>query len=374
MNIFVHSTDILFGYLCPGVGKCDSERQATRAFWWTNSSARRKMKRFIKEQAEDVKEVIKNSDDEDDDDDDDNDDFDGVDGYTSGEDSNTSTDTNNKRNEIAISRRKSVLISRNKTRGNPIYGIGVVFYLDNYGKLQGIMTWGLPFADRPGDSINPELLEHIKHLIATNAGISAQDAEEKHQLMNAALGRASQKLVALAVKGHVSHMTRAWHGLDGPIEDFTTPLYRYTEVSNSKNKTVNVLKRKDGSGLGVLGEGLYVRDDFIMEEALANGPDISDSPKEISEEPPSNIPATMYPISILPVTSLDSDKAISADTAKELNRFLMVQRWWETNENRARPGKEDPLWLRPGDEKRNTSGKQTLIDAYRRIMFPHRSG
>jgi hypothetical protein len=29
--------------------------------------------------------------------------------------------------------------------------------------------------------------------------------------------------------------------------------------------------------------------------------------------------------------------------------------------------------LRPGDEKRNYSRKQMLIDAYRSIMFAHRS-
>eukprot|EP00536_Pseudo-nitzschia_multiseries_P006729 jgi/Psemu1/193737/e_gw1.146.101.1 len=235
------------------VGRCDSERQSTRAFWWTNSSAQRKMNH------------------------------------------------------------------------------------------------------RPGGSINRNLLDHMENLIATNAGISELNAEEKHQLMNVALGKASQRLVSIAVKGHVSQLTRGWHGLDGPIEGFATPLYRYTEVSSSRNKTVNVLKRKDGSGLGVLGEGLYARDDFIH---------------------PANIPTTMYPITVVPTSNFDDsygEKEISAETMKELNRYLAVQRRWEANENRARPGKEDPLWLRPGDERKNTSGKQNVIDAYRRIMFPHRS-
>ena len=363
-----------------GVGKCDSERQSTRAFWWTNSSARRRMKRFIKDQqAEDTKDDIENPyDDDDDDDDDDN--VDDNDGEAS-ETDNSSNSNNSNRDEGPINRRRSVLISRNKTRWrrglvNPIYGIGVVFYLDHYGRIQGIMTWGLPFADRPGESLNPDLLELIKHLIATNAGVSALDAEENHQLMNLALGKASQKLVALAVKGHVSDMTRAWHGLDGRIEGFSTPLYRYTEVSNSRSKTLNVLKRKNGSGLGVLGEGLYVRDDFIADEALEDGSSdnstTSTDEEAEKEDPPSNIPTTMYPVTVPRTTNFE--EGISVDTAKELNRFLEVQRWWETNENRARPGKEDPIWLRPGDEKKNTSGKQNVIDAFRKIMFPHRSG
>ena len=331
------------------------------------------MKRFVENQGEDGKEGIDNPYDDEDDEDDDTDDDDSRE---------TSRPDNNggKSDIVAINRRKSILINRHKSnrlksRGmvNPIYGIGVVFYLDHYGRIQGIMTWGLPFADRPGEKINPELLEHIQHLIATNAGVSALDAEENHQLMNTALGRASQKLVALAVKGRVSHTTRAWHGLDGPIEGFSTPLYRYTEVSNLKNKTVNVLKRKDGSGLGVLGEGLYVRDDFVTEaEPIADVPGDDDG----NDAAPSNIPTTMYPITVLPSSRLDDsngDKPISVEAAKELNRFYAVQRWWETNENRARPGKEDPIWLRPGDEKRTTSGKQSTIDAFRRIMFAHRS-
>jgi len=218
------------------------------------------MKRFIKDQqAEDTKDDIENPyDDDDDDDDDDN--VDDNDGEAS-ETDNSSNSNNSNRDEGPINRRRSVLISRNKTRWrrglvNPIYGIGVVFYLDHYGRIQGIMTWGLPFADRPGESLNLDLLELIKHLIATNAGVSALDAEENHQLMNLALGKASQKLVALAVKGHVSDMTRAWHGLDGRIEGFSTPLYRYTEVSNSRSKTLNVLKRKKRQRPRCIGRGI----------------------------------------------------------------------------------------------------------------------
>ena len=79
----------------------------------------------------------------------------------------------------SINRRKSILLRHRKssrgikTRGivHPIYGIGVVFYLDNYGRILGIMTWGLPFADKVGGCINPELLKYIKYLITTNAGL-----------------------------------------------------------------------------------------------------------------------------------------------------------------------------------------------------------
>jgi hypothetical protein len=82
----------------------------------------------------------------------------------------------------------------------------------------------------------------------------------------------------------------------------------------------------------------------------------------------------MYPITVAPSYPEETygQKSISLESVKELNRYLAVQREWEMNENRARPGKEDPIWLRPGDERRNTSGKQKTDEAYRRMMFPHR--
>jgi hypothetical protein len=248
----------------------------------------------------------------------------------------------------------------------PIYGIGVVYYLDNYGRIQGIMTWGIPFADREGGSLNQELLKQLKHLIATNAGVSSLDAEENHQIMNFALGKASQKLVAIAFRGHATMTTSVSHGLDGPIDGFSTPLYRYTEVGALKNNTVNVLKRKEGNRLGVLGEDLYARDEFVEQESVSiTG----------LEHGPSNIPTTMYPITVVPfqVEEAYGEKAASLESLIELNRYLAVQRGWEMNESRARPGKEDPIWLRPGDERKNTSRRQMMIDAYRQIMFPHRS-
>lgn len=313
------------------VGNCDSERQATRGFWWTNSSAQRKVTRII-EQAD-------------------------ADGIV------TSQPSPQRIHQRRMSRQRKKL-----GLVNPIYGTGVVFYLDNYGRIQGIMTWGLPIAEYEGDTINPKLLEYLKYLIASNAGLSALDAEENHQLVNRALGKASQRLVALAIRPHLAHGTAASHGLDGPIDGFSTPLYRYTEVGTLKNTTVNVLKRKDGNSLGVLGEDLYARDEHSLEE---EGP--WDDPA--IDTTPSNLPTTMYPITVVPfqVEEAYGAKAASLESLVELNRYLAVQRGWEANENRARPGKEDPIWLRPGDERRNTSRTQMVIDAYRQIMFPHRS-
>lgn len=311
------------------VGNCDSERQATRGFWWTNSSAQRKIARMI-EGGEEVQ----------------------SDGEVG--------DVQRMTRRLSRRRRKLGLV-------NPIYGVGVVYYLDGIGRIQGVLTWGLPFSAEEGGPMNPHMLRALKDIIATNAGVSALDAEENHQIMNANLARQSQRLVLLAVRGHTTGMTRVSHGLDGPIEGFSTPLYRYTEVGPGKtSSTMNVLKRKEAGGHGVLGEDLYARDELAIEKTEEN---------EKDEELPSNIPQTMYPITVVPFQFEESfgKKAASLESLAELNRYLVVQRAWEDNENRARPGKEDKIWLRPGDERKNMSKKQILIDAFRSIMFSHRS-
>lgn len=312
------------------VGQCDSERLATRAFWWTNSSAQRKVNKLI----DDEEELLVGS-----------------------PDPVSQHRTNRRR--LSRQRRRLGFVT-------PIYGIGVVFYLDNNGRIRGIMTWGLPFADDEGGNLNPKLLEAIQLTILRNAGIPYIDAEENHQIMNTAMAKASQHFVSLAMEGQFADATVRSHFLDGPIDKFSTPLYRYTEVGPANSATLRVLKRKEGLGLGVLGEDLYARDELPLEQ------------KEVLDEDqpvPANIPVTNYPVTVVPfqLEASYGSKAASLGSLLELNQYLAVQRGWEENENRARPGKEDPLWLRPGDERKQTSRKQMIIDAYRSILYPGRT-
>ena len=303
------------------VGNCDSERLSTRAFWWTNSSARR---RVITRLMED--EVVEYDEDD--------------------------AIRHMRRRKT---RRKLGLVS-------PLYGVGVVYYIDQNGRIRGIMTWGLPFADNETGDLKPQLVTRMKDAVATNGGISALDSDENYHLMNTFLGKESQRLVALAFLGHNHDAAGIAHGLDGPIEKFSKPLYRYTEARPSKSTNLNVLKRKEGDSLGVLGENLYARDTLAME----------DEESKVEEEV-SNIPKPNYPLNVLPWDLVENPTNAPAESLVELNRFMAVQRAWEANDNRARPGKEDPLWLRPGDEKRSMSQKQILIDYYRSVMFPNKT-
>ena len=311
------------------VGECDSERHSTRGFWWTNTSAQRRLARLIEE--EDAEH----------------------DGLT----------RRKTRRRITRRRRQLGLVT-------PVYGIGVVYYLDKVGRIRGIMTWGLPFSSvRSPYDINQSLLNRLKDVIVTNGGVSALDAEENYHIMNAFLAKESQQLVKLAVKGTTSDATGTYHKLDGPVEGFTKPLYRYTEPRPARRNSVNVLKRNDQGGMGVLGEDLYARDELALEEEV----DLDYDENGDGEHSQANLPTPMYPINVVNLAESSKGSAASADSLTELNQFLAIQRGWENNDNRARPGKEDPLWLRPGDERKNTSQRQLMIEYYRNLMFPHRS-
>ena len=315
------------------VGECDSERHSTRGFWWTNTSAQRRLARLIEEEETDPDGLIRRK----------------------------------TRRRITRRRRQLGLVP------SPVYGIGVVYYLDKVGRIRGIMTWGLPFTsvDSPHE-LNQLLRNRMKDVIVTNGGVSALDAEENYHIMNSFLAKESQRLVKLAVKGATSD-TGTYHRLDGPIQGFSKPLYRYTEARPARRATVNVLKRTDQGGLGVLGEDLYARDELALEEEPDTFRD--NSHDDVDEYEQSNLATPMYPINVAPYNLAETSKGstASASSLEELNQYLAIQRGWEDNDNRARPGKEDPLWLRPGDERKNTSQRQLIIEYYRNLMFPHRS-
>ncbi|KAL3936077.1 MAG: hypothetical protein SGBAC_008531 [Bacillariaceae sp.] len=322
------------------VGNCDSEKLGTRSFWWTNASAYRKLNRAL----EDDSDV----------------------GYDDVSTSEVAAQQLKARRRLSRRHRKLSVVNGKKGPGAPLFGTGVVFYLNKNGRIRGIMTWGLPFTAERSSEINSVLLKRLKVILASNAGVSSLDAEENHQEMNTALARASQDLVSIAFKDQPTDIAQKTHGLNGPISGFSTPLYRYTEILPATSSNLSVLKRKEGGALGVLGEDMFALDVMRLEE--------QETVKEENGAPPSNIPVTVYPVTVVPfqVEAAYGSEAASLSSLKELNQYLAVQRGWEENEERARPGKEDLLWLRPGDERKNSSKKQMIIEAYRSIMYAHR--
>lgn len=285
------SSLLMIGVNALCVGSCDSERFTTHGVWWTNQAAQRRLLSLVDHNGNELR------------------------------------------------RRKTV-----KNSLQPVYGIGVVYYLDQTGAIQGIMTWGIPFTTGPERQLNGQLVEHMKDVIRTNGGFHSLQSETDFLRLSIYFGERSRSLVAMGFTGYAGRDTsdaRA-HCLDGEISTFPRPLHRFTEIRPPNVRSVGVLKRKDGHAHGVLGEDLFARYKVVVEHRSSD----DDTPVPVSE----------------------SDKAMKA-----WNLWERKERQWEENEQRARPPKEDLLWLRKGDEMRSTSSKETLLAAYNTAIWSRAS-
>jgi hypothetical protein len=125
--------------------------------------------------------------------------------------------------------------------------------------------------------------------------------------------------------------------LDGEIENFPKPYIKFTEVRPPNVRTLGILKRKGGQGHGVLGEDLFAR----YEEAVEDAP------------PPRQYTAGNV-----------GHAADKPDANYEWNVYLQKEQQWDENESTARPPKEDPLWVRKGDEARNIAARENIAASY----------
>jgi hypothetical protein len=96
-------------------------------------------------------------------------------------------------------RRRQTLFHSQK---GPVYGIGIVYYLDRTGRIRGIMTWGLPFTSKEkkdSEDLNEALVNRMREVIRTNGGISQWEAEENAFLHSHHHSEETKKLAALAL-------------------------------------------------------------------------------------------------------------------------------------------------------------------------------
>jgi hypothetical protein len=266
------------------VGNCDSERFYTQGVWWTNQSAHRRM----------------------------------VESLT----------------EVGMTKRQK----RRKLKESlkPVYGLGFVFYMDRSGKIQGVMSWGVPFTTA-GDELNEELVEQMKSILTTNGGLTSRNSEIDHMRMTNYLSAESREMVETAFLGFAGNADGQAHQLDGEIENFPKPYIKFTEVRPPNVRTLGILKRKGGQGHGVLGEDLFAR----YEEAVEDAP------------PPRQYTAGNV-----------GHAADKPDANYEWNVYLQKEQQWDENESTARPPKEDPLWVRKGDEARNIAARENIAASY----------
>jgi hypothetical protein len=243
-------------------------------------------------------------------------------------------------------------MSRRSTKRNgdmtPVYGVGAVFYFDRSGRVCGVMIWGLPFTGDSKEELNETLLNRMKDFITSNGNITNYKQEASAHLMPRHLADESKLLVQLALHGKTpnNHCLRRLHGLS--IEDMPRPLHQYTAAKPCTVQTMGRLRRgNQEKNSEVLGEHLYIKDE---DEAL----DGNIRPSSL---------VYVYPLRPRSSTSRDDWKNPFEMTAAE-----RVAEAWEENEHRARPPKEEPLWLRHGEVARTSNVQESMLDMFLKNM------
>jgi hypothetical protein len=256
--------------------------------------------------------------------------------------------TNQAANTALLREANTPSMSRRSTKRNgelpPVYGIGAVFYFDRSGRVCGVMIWGLPFTGDLKEELNENLLNRMKDFITSNGNITNYKQEASAHLMPRHLADESKLLVQLALHGKTPNnlYLRRLHGLS--IEDMPRPLHQYTAAKPCTVQTMGRLRRgNQEKNSEVLGEHLYIKDE---DEAL----DGNIRPSSL---------VYVYPFRPRSSTSRDDWK-----NPFEMTPAERVAEAWEENEHRARPPKEEPLWLRHGEVSRTSNVQQSMMDMF----------
>jgi len=251
------------------VGQCDSEIHGTHGFWWTNHQKRMTRRR-----------------------------------------------QSNNESDCA------------KLWKSPVYGSGIVFYLDRAVAVRGVMLWGLPFTNNNSatdNSLNETLVQRMKKVILTNGenivkehtSVIIDKQLDPDKLQVAHLSEESRILASIAVSSskNSSQLTNI-----PPRNSFRSrPLYRYINPKPVSFTSLGRLKRNEEIGYGSTGEDIFARRDNI-DEKTANY---------------SRHPSLVY------YNSWQSDSFNAKSD--------------EDQEYDARPSKEEPLWKRQSETTKSTS-------------------
>lgn len=290
------------------VGKCDSTSMATHGFWWTNTNNQSDSKRDV--------------------------------------DSTTSVRPNSFMRRIT--RRATNFTSKGSfTRGGalPVYGSGVVYYLDQCGSIQGVMLWGLPFSKDSSNvrtSINDSLVERMQEIIRTNGGIVIRDHSDNivkesygvtmdvDLLSYLHLAEESKHLASTALKGSVNSNSNTKIVLG-------RPLHRYTPWKSSEMTNLGKVRRKDDAG-----QIAGVNDLFY---STSNDADTSLTTHWTNEP--------IRPPSLKRIYTMQGEATWLANAES-----IQLQ------QERSRPSKEDPLWLRQTEEYRYINKKESMANEF----------
>lgn len=281
------------------VGRCDSDRMTTHGFWWTNQSARQASK-------------------------------------------------------IQLSNQKQRRKPTGKRPASPVYGSGIVFYLDRTGRLRGVMSWGIPFTADDKGTLNAELVERMKAVVATNGAVSLRNVDGNELLTIKDLAEESKKLVGIALSRH-DPTTALSRNIQLRVDSKPNPLYRYTAGRPPSITSVGMLKRKDQVGASeLLSENVYVKDE--------------DDYQTVDTIRPSSL-VYVYPLGVQ--STVRGNGESSWNDPYRLSETEKQHLLARDNEKRARPPKEEPLWLRRDEMHKGIKYRDSLVE---RLSATLRSG
>lgn len=228
-------------------------------------------------------------------------------------------------------------LRKTKVSDSPVYGSGFVFYMDRSGHLCGIMSWGFPFTANDSTDLNSSLVNRMIEIVASD-GRAILGTSENVLLQTLHLVEESKRLAEMALQGK---STKGLHRrLTSKAEQRPNPLYRYTAAKPPSVTSVGLLKRKDQSASSErLGESIYIKTDDIYNK-------VADSIRP---------PTLLY---IYPMHSPSWRANNNGNDPYLLSEDERIEQAWRENERRARPAKEEPLWLRRGDAYRGTGRAQ----------------
>jgi hypothetical protein len=324
------------------VGHCDSERFSTHGVWWTNLAAQKRLLARQHQDEHSAKEEKKN-----------------------GADQGQVRDPKQRRCGLG------------KKSSHPVYGLGIVFYLDRTGKIQGVMTWGIPFSNNDLQ-LNNDLVQQMKQIVVrsniSSGFVYTPSApftlgSESQMLMSDQFTLASRRLLATAFSSFAAD----------DVQDFPKPLHRFTEVRPPRVRSVGVLKRNDdGHGQGVLGEDMFYGQTSSLEQTdpspvpmkpVAGVGFASPQSVTVDESPPADtVNGKASSSAYMQRRNTVRTRNVSYQSVQNMHNFFLHEhreKQFEDNEALARPPKEEPLWIRKGDEKRQTNAAESRSAALR---------
>lgn len=294
------------------VGRCDSETLATHGFWWTNTNQQSSIS--------DDRRISNSS------------------------SSNSSPNAFMRR----ITRKSPSTVNGSKSRGGsgslPVYGSGVIYYLDRTGSICGIMLWGLPFSQIPQDcksEMNHLIVERMKEVISSNGAVAIQDHSGKiadeHAGLNVDLNLLSYLHLVEESKLLASMALSGLKSKDDVKATVTgKPLHRYTPIKSHELSSLGKLRRRE--------MGYIAEEDDLFYPVVTTSPTV----EQESIRPPSL--KRIYPM---------LGGATTTNIEKEMElRQLQI--------DRSRPSKEEQLWIRKSEEQRYVNYREAMDQSFYR--------